>query len=131
MATLNTSYGWTQGDQVRLLVASGLTVGTYQIDQITVSMNELGNMSTDAVSAVLDLMDQFETAQTQLAALNNDNNGKVLVKADVLEWEQAKSGNNYNPQMEILRIRGLLYQYMAMCPLYVNALSMGTMLYRS
>jgi hypothetical protein len=130
MATLNTSYGWTQGDQVRLLVASGLTVGTYQIDQITVSMNELGSMSTDAVSAVLDLMDQFETAQTQLATLNNDNNGKVLVKADVLEWEQAKSGNNYNPQMEILRIRGLLYQYMAMCPLYVN-ISMGTMLYRS
>ncbi|MFZ9350308.1 MAG: hypothetical protein ACO25K_07800 [Candidatus Fonsibacter ubiquis] len=130
MATLNTSYGWTQGDQVRLLVASGLTVGTYQIDQITVSMNELGSMSTDAVGAVLDLMDQFETAQTQLATLNNDNNGKVLVKADVLEWEQAKSGNNYNPQMEILRIRGLLYQYMAMCPLYVN-ISMGTMLYRS
>ena len=130
MATLNTSYGWTQGDQVRLLVASGLTVGTYQIDQITVSMNELGNMSTDAVGAVLDLVDQFETAQTQLATLNNDNNGKVLVKADVLEWEQAKSGNNYNPQMEILRIRGLLYQYMAMCPLYVNV-SMGTMLYRS
>lgn len=118
MAVLNTTYGWSQGDQVRLLIASGLGVGGYQIDQITVSMNELGSISTDAVSAVLDLIDQFELAQSKLTELNSDSSGRILVKADVLEWEQAKTYNNYSPQLEINRIRTLLGQYFSMCPLY-------------
>ena len=130
MATLNTSYGWTQGDQVRLLVASGLTVGTYQIEQITISMNDLGAISDSAVGSVLDLIDQFEAAQTQLTTLNTDSAGRILVKADVLQWEQSKPGNTYSPQLEINRIRGLLYQYMSMCPLYANGTN-GTILYRS
>ena len=130
MTILNTSYGWTQGDEVRLLVASGLTVGTYQIEQITVSMNQLGAIAPSAVGSVLDLLAQFEAAQTQLTTLNTDSSGRILVKADVLEWEQAKGGNMYNPQLEINRIRGLLYQYMSMCSLYVNETS-GTILYRS
>lgn len=120
MATLNTTYGWSQGDQVRLLVASGLTIGTYQIDQITASMNELGSISTDAVFSVLDLIDQYEAAQVKLSELNNEGAGRVLTKADVLEWEQAKGNNVYTPQLEILRIRGILYQYMSICPLYVG-----------
>lgn len=118
MAVLNTTYGWSQGDQVRLLIASGLGIGGYQIDQITVSMNELGSISTDAVSAVLDLIDQFELAQSKLTELNSDSSGRILVKADVLEWEQAKTYNNYSPQLEINRIRTLLGQYFSMCPLY-------------
>lgn len=120
MATLNTSYGWTQGDQIRLLIASGLTVGTYQITQITQSMNDLGELSTLAVSNVLDLLDQYEAAQVKLNELNITSNGRTLIKADVLEWESAKSGNIYNPQMEIERIRLQLYQYMSMCSLYVT-----------
>lgn len=120
MATLNTSYGWSQGDQIRLLIASGLSVGSYQISVITQSMNDLGNISTYAVSSVLDLLDQFENAQTKLTELNTNNNGRTLIKADVLEWETAKGENNYNPQMEILRIRTQLYQYMSMCSLYTN-----------
>lgn len=128
MATLNTTYGWSQGDQVRLLIASGLSVGTYQINQITQSMNDLGAMSTDAVFSVLDLVDQFETAQTNFSTLNNDSSGKVLVKADVLEWEQAKTANNYSPQLEIQRIRMLIWQYMSMCPLYQNAYTDGQLI---
>lgn len=120
MATLNTSYGWSQGDQVRLLVASGLTIGTYQIEQVTVSMNELGALSSDAVFSVLDLIDQFEVAQTKLSELNNTSSGRILTKADVLEWEQTKANNNWGPQLEIQRIRDLLYQYFSMCPLYVR-----------
>jgi hypothetical protein len=120
MATLNTSYGWSQGDQVRLLVASGLTIGTYQIEQVTVSMNELGALSGDAVFSVLDLIDQFEVAQTKLSELNNTSSGRILTKADVLEWEQTKANNNWGPQLEIQRIRDLLYQYFSMCPLYVR-----------
>lgn len=128
MATLNTTYGWSQGDQVRLLIASGLTVGSYQISQITQSMNDLGAISTDAVLSVLDLIDQFETAQTTLNTLNTESNGRILTKADVLEWEQAKSANTYTPQLEVQRIRMLLWQYMSMCPLYQNAYTDGQLI---
>lgn len=120
MATLNTSYGWTQGDQIRLLIASGLTVGSYQITVITQSMNELGALSTLAVGNVLDLIDQFENIQVKLNELNLNNNGRTLIKADVLEWEAANGNNNFGPQMEIQRIRTQLYQYMSMCTLYTN-----------
>lgn len=130
MTLLNTTYGWSQGDQVRLLIASGLSIGGYQIEQITVSMNDLGATSIDAVSSVLELIDQFEAAQLKLSELNTESSGRILTKADVLEWEQAKTYNNYSPQLEINRIRTLLYQYMSSCPLYVNNMN-GTMLYRS
>lgn len=121
MATLNTSYGWSQGDQIRLLIASGLSVGSYQISVITQSMNDLGSISTYAVNNVLDLLDQFEDAQTKLVELNTNNNGRTLIKADVLEWESSKGNNNYSPQLEIQRIRSQLYQYMSMCSLYTNS----------
>ncbi len=99
-----------------------------QIDQITVSMNDLGAISSDAVFSVLDLIDQFETAQTKLSDLNNESSGRVLTKADVLEWEQAKGNNNYTPQMEVQRIRTLIWQYMSMCPLYQNGYSDGQLI---
>lgn len=118
MATLNTSYGWSQGDQIRLLIASGLSVGSYQIAIITQSMNDLGALSTLAVDNVLELIDQYEAAQNKLSELNTNNNGKILIKADVLEWEAASGVNNYSPQLEIQRIRIQLYQYMSMCALY-------------
>lgn len=118
MATLNTSYGWSQGDQIRLLIASGLSVGSYQIAIITQSMNDLGALSTLAVDNVLELIDQYEAAQNKLSELNTNNNGKILIKADVLEWEAASGANNYSPQLEIQRIRIQLYQYMSMCALY-------------
>jgi hypothetical protein len=120
MPTLNTAYGWSQGDQIRLLIASGLSVGSYQLSVITQSMNDLGTLSTLAVSNVLDLVDQFENAQAKLVDLNTNSNGRILIKADVLEWESAKGDNIYNPQMEIQRIRIQLYQYMSLCPLFAN-----------
>ena len=133
MTTLNTSYGWSQGDQIRLLIASGLSVGSYQLSVITQSMNDLGSISTLAVDNVLDLIDQFETAQLKLVELNTNNNGRTLIKADVLEWESAKGNNNYGPQFEIQRIRIQLYQYMSMCSLYKNGPENNniTMLYHS
>lgn len=130
MTALITSYGWSNGDQVRLLIASGLTVGSYQIEQITIGMNELGKISTDAVSSVLDLVDQFETAQTRFNELNANGDSRVLIKADVLEWREANA-IAFSPLSEIQRIRGLLYQYMSICPLYNNGPNIGTALYRS
>jgi hypothetical protein len=131
MATLNTSYGWSNGDQVRLLIASGLPVGSYQITQITTCMNHLGSISTDAVSSVLDLIDQFEEAQTRYNELNNKGDSRVLIKADVLEWAEAKQ-MSYSPVNEIARIRGLIYQYMGSCNLYGDGYgAQTTQLFRS
>jgi hypothetical protein len=94
-------------------------------------MNELGKISTDAVSSVLDLIDQFEAAQTRYNELNASGDSRVLIKADVLEWSEANA-IAFSPLTEIQRIRGLLYQYMSICPLY-NGLgsNMGTQVYRS
>lgn len=125
MATLNTTYGWSQGDQVRLLIASGLTVGSYQIDQITIAMNQLGEMAPDAVSSVLDLIDQYEVAQTNYSNLNSSGDSRILIKADVLEWSEAK-GFSYNPITELNRIRKLLGQYFSYCSLYNMELTNGT-----
>lgn len=130
MATLETSYGWSNGDQVRLLIASGLTVGSYQIEQITVAMNELGTISTDAVSSVLDLIDQFESAQFRYNELNSSGDSRVLIKADVLEWSEARN-TSYSPVLEINRIRQLIYQYFGFCQLYANMDLGPTSLYRS
>lgn len=129
MATLNTSYGWSNGDQVRLLIASGLPVGSYQIQQITTAMNDLGTISVDAVSSVLDLIDQFESAQLRYNELNANGDSRVLIKADVLEWTEGRT-TNYSPLTEISRIQGLLYQYFAFCALYNTNLP-GTSVIRS
>lgn len=130
MATLDISLGWSNGDQARLLIASGLTIGSYQIDQITIAMNQLGIMAPDAVGSVLDLIDQFEAAQDKFSVLSNQGDSRILVKADVLEWAEAK-GFTYNPQSEILRIRILLKQYFSFSELYNDTEISGTRLMRS
>ena len=129
MATLETSYGWVAGDQVRLLIASGLTIGRYQIDQITVDMNTLGELSVDAVTEVRLLLDNYESAQSRLQTLNTEGDNRILVKADVLEWEQ-NNGIIYDPNTEIQRVRKLLYQYFGFSILYGQSGNDNT-LYRS
>ena len=130
MATLNTNLGWSQGDQVRLLIASGLTVGSYQIEQITVAMNQLGTLSLDAVDNVLQLIDEFEAAQLRYTELNASGDSRILIKADVLEWTESK-GFSYNPLTEILRIQGLLKQYFSFSELYQQTNTNVTNLIRS
>lgn len=117
MITLNTSYGWSEGDQVRLLIASGLSVGSYQLTQVVSYMNHLGSLSTDIVNNLLDLIDQYDTAQQRYNELNSAGDSRVLIKADVLEWAEQKV-TNYSPQIEISRIRGIIWQYMSGCELY-------------
>ncbi len=118
MATLNTAAGWINGDEVRVLIASGLLISVYHKEQIIVCMNQLAEISPALVGPIQDLLDQFETAQANMTALNSSGSGKTLIKADVLEWEAGQPGSNYSPEREIGRIQGLLYQYFGSCPLY-------------
>ena len=112
MATLETYYGWVQGDQVRLLIAAGLSIGSYQIEQITLDMNELGTISTDAVTNVRGLIDDYEAAQLRFKTLNAEGDNRILTKADVLEWEQ-NNGFSYDPMAEMSRVQSQLQQYFA------------------
>lgn len=131
MTILNTAVGWTAGDEIRVLVASGLSVSGYQKEQMIMCMNELGALSPASVGAVLDLVDQFDEAQANMSQLNAAGDGKTLVKADVLEWEKAAVGTTYSPEREISRIRGLLYQYFGSCPLFNGGFSGYLSLVRS
>lgn len=130
MTVLNTAYGWEEGDDIKVLVAGGLTIGAYQVETVRISMNELGALSEDIVSQVKVLLSEYQDAQDRMVTLNTSADGKVLIKADVLEWSEAK-GVQYSPEREVMRIRGLLYQYMASCPLFSGGFDGLTMLYRS
>lgn len=131
MATLNTAAGWINGDEVRVLIASGLLISTYHKEQIIVCMNQLAEISPTLVGPVQDLLDEFEEAQAKMSTLNADSSGKTLIKADVLEWETGQPGANYSPEREIARIQGLLYQYFGSCPLYGGGFNSYMSLIRS
>lgn len=129
---LNTQLGWTEGDEVRVLIAAGLTIGVYQVTQLQADMNYLGLRIPGLVSSVLDLLDAYDKIQTQLATLNNESDGKVLVKADVLEWATKSPGETYSPERELQRIRDLLAQYFASSPVFTSTSFSGiTPLHRS
>ena len=129
MAVLDTGVGWVQGDQVRVLIAAGLNVGSYNIEQITLDMNQLGEYSTEAVTKVRTLLDEYEAAQVRYQTLNSEGDNRILTKADVLEWEQ-NNGFRYDPITEFNRIKTLLYQYFGFSVLFVSSVNQ-TPLYRS
>lgn len=128
---LNLSLGWVAGDDLRVLVATGLPVSPYALQQIQVDMNYLGHLSQDAVYAVQDLLDQYDTVQTRMNELNMSSESRVLKKADVLEWEVSDIGMTYGPERELGRVRGLLGQYFSFSPLFAGTGTVGTSLIRS
>jgi hypothetical protein len=116
--SLNTALGWSEGDDVRTLVAAGLPVGIYQVTRIQQDMNYLAEQVPSVVSPIIDLLDAWETAQSSLATLNETSEGRILTKVDVLEWAATNPGTSYSPERELQRIRGLLYQYFASSTLF-------------
>lgn len=133
MATLNTSLGWVIGDVERILIAVGVGVGEYTINEVTVCANELGGMSTTLVATVRSLLSDYDTAVTTEKTFNiSDNGGKTLVKADVLEWEVDNGGRYEAIVIEKQRVVGDLVNIFAFCPVIDGGLgSQGTTLYRS
>ncbi len=117
---LNTGLGWAAGDDLRVLIAAGLSIGRYQVQQIQGDMNYMGIQFPDAVPQVTALLDDWDAAQTQLSQFNADSDSRVLTKADVVQWTIATPGTNYSPEREMDRIRNLLYQYFAFSQLFVN-----------
>ena len=113
---LDVSGNWEAGDDLRVIEALGLPFGSYTIECTQNCMNQLEDMSPEAVLRVRALLDEYEAAKTAESTQNlSDTEGKTLVKADVLEWERNGAGEVSGPQMEMIRTQQELAQYFAFC----------------
>ncbi|MGA0100598.1 MAG: hypothetical protein ACO3HF_01010 [Burkholderiaceae bacterium] len=113
---LDTTGNWVAGDDLRVIEALRLPFGSYTLKCTQDCMNQLEDMSPEAVLAVRDLLTEYETAKTAESTSNlADTEGKTLVKADVLEWERNGASQASGPQQEMSRIQMDLKNYMAFC----------------
>ena len=105
MAVLDTSGLWSAGDDYRVIKALRIPFGDYTQDCTITAMNQLQGYSTTAQQDVLDLLVDYEAAETAQSARNlADTEGKVLVEADVLKWQVGNSGVT-GPQAEKMRVK--------------------------
>lgn len=119
MAVLDTSVGWVAGDVERILIAIGVWVSPYTTNEATVCCNLLGENNPTLVSRVRTLLSEFDSAvEAQKAASVGENTGRVLKKADVLEWDTERSGTPYDGAIrERGRIADELVTIFGSCPI--------------
>ena len=123
---LDTSGNWEAGDDLRLIEALGLPFGAYTLDCVQKCMNELEDMSPEAVLRVRALLDEYEAAKQAESSSNlADTEGKVLVKADVLEWEVTGTGQPSGAQQEMMRTQYEIANYFAFCSCMGSAMPGG------
>jgi len=116
MASLDTSLGWVNGDVERILLALEVGVSNYTINELTVCCNELGGMSGTLVNTVRGLLTQNDSAVVVQKNLGvTDEAGRVLVKADVLEWEVERGGKYEAVIKEKGRVHNELSKIFAFC----------------
>lgn len=116
MAVLDTSGLWSEGDDYRLVKALMVPFGSYTLSCIAGCMNDLQAMSVTAQQDVLDLLADYEAAETARSTTNlADTEGKTLIKADVLEWKVNDAGQPSGPQQEMAAIRDELSTIFAFC----------------
>jgi len=102
---------WTEGDDLRVLVAMEIPLGQYTVQQIQADMNLMASAYGILVPSVQDLLDAWDEIQVTIATQNaSSSDGRVLTKADVLEWTVANAGQP-TPSAELDRIKYLLRQY--------------------
>ena len=112
---LDTTGNWVAGDDLRIIEALMLPFGTYVLDCTQNCMNQLEDMSPEAVLRVRALLDEYEAADLAESGQNlGDTEGKVLVKADVLEWQVVNGGISGTSQ-EKAKIRDEIARYFAFC----------------
>ena len=113
---LDVTGNWVAGDDLRVIEALMLPFGSYTLTCTQNCMNQLEDMSPEAVLAVKALLTEYETAKTAESTSNlADTEGKTLVKADVLEWERNGASQASGPQQEMSRTRAELKNYFAFC----------------
>jgi len=114
-STLDTSGAWEAGDDLRIIEALLLPFGDYVQTCVGRCCNELEDMSPEAVLRVRALLDEYEAADQAESGQNlGDTEGKVLVKADVLEWEVINGGIAGVTQ-EKAKLRDEIARYFSFC----------------
>ena len=110
---LDTTGNWVAGDDLRIIECLLLPFGTYVLDCTQKCMNQLEDMSPEAVLRVRALLDEYDAAKSADSEQNvGDTEGKVLVKADVLEWEVVGNGMQSGAEKEMIRIRYEIANYL-------------------
>ena len=116
-STLDVTGNWDAGDDLRIIEALLVPFGQYTLSCVGNCCNSLEDMSPEAVLRVKALLDEYDAASVVESEQNlSDKEGKVLVKADVLEWEVTGQGVPTGPEQEINKIRMELWNYFAFCP---------------
>ena len=116
MATLDTTGVYSEGDDYRVIKALNVPFGTYTISCVAGCLNELEDMSPAAAADLVALLGAYDAANAaeSEANLEQAGGGKVLVKADVLEWEVINGGVNGATQ-EKGKISSDIAQIMSFC----------------
>lgn len=114
-SSLDTTGNWDAGDDLRVLEALLIPFGSRTLDCIGKCCNELEDMSPEAVLRVKALLDEYDAADEAEQGQNlGDTEGKVLVKADVLEW-QVVGGGQTGPSKEKANVRAEIARYFSFC----------------
>lgn len=114
-STLDTNGNWESGDDLRLIEALMLPFGDYTQTCVGNCANQLEDMSPEAVLRVRALLDEYEAADAAESGQNlGDTEGKVLVKADVLEWQVVNGGIPGTTQ-EKAKTRDEIARYFSFC----------------
>lgn len=119
VATLNTNSGWVVGDVERVLIAIGVWIGPFTLNEAIVCCNNLAIESPTLVLRVRELLSEFDAAvEAQKEANVGQSAGRVLKKADVLEWDTERSGTPYDGALrERARIVNELTTIFGSCPI--------------
>jgi len=135
MAVLDTSGVYSDGDDFRVIKVLDLPFGSYTLSCVAGCLNDLEDMSATAATDLVALLDAYDVADAAGSAesLNQVGGQKVLIKADVLEYEVINGGVSGATQ-EMAKIRGEVAQTMAFCTCiagYLGGQGYGTQLIRS
>ncbi|WGL30493.1 hypothetical protein SCRES1_gp66 [Synechococcus phage S-CRES1] len=113
---LDTSGVYTAGDDYRVIKVLSLPFGEYTLECVSNCMNQLEVMSVVAAQDLVTMLAAWDTADSAQTteSLNQTDGKKVLIKADVLEWE-VTGGGMTGPQSEKLKIEQDIAELMAFC----------------
>lgn len=135
MATLNINGVYTEGDDYRVIKVLDVPFGNYTLSCVAGCLNDLETISSAAATDLVALLDSYDAANAAESTnlLEQAGGGKVLVKADVLEWEVVNNGISGASQ-EKSKIRAEIAQIMSFCVClggYLSDYSGGAPLIRS
>lgn len=125
--------GWVVGDFERILLVLEVGISEYTLNEMSVCANRLSQISSTLVGRVRTLLSEYDAAVVVQKSLGvSDDAGKVLTKADVLEWKVDKGGRYDAIMKEKGRIYNELVKIFSYCPILSHGLARnGTSLIRS